>query len=69
MDNRLENFEKMLMEVEETLSDISFKMDKLKAEGKVKPATYRQLMGNRHTYQTMMTLYEKYKLVGEESVE
>ena len=42
-------------------------MEKLKAEGKEKSATYRQLMGNKLQYQNMLSLYKIYGLIdGEE---
>lgn len=63
MTDRLEQFEAMLCEVKNTLSDIEEKMEKLKAEGKIKSATYHQLMANRHTYKTMITLYQQYGLM------
>ena len=43
------------------------KMKRLKAEGKEKSATYRQLMGNKLQYQHMLSLYKIYGLIdGEE---
>lgn len=66
MTNRLEQFEKMLLEVKGTLKEIEEKMEVLKAEGKIKSATYHQLMANRHTYKTMVTLYQQYGLMGVE---
>ena len=38
-------------------------MDKLKAEGKEKSATYRQLMGNRLMYSRLLSLYREYGLL------
>ncbi|MDO4308412.1 MAG: hypothetical protein Q4C77_16450 [Eubacteriales bacterium] len=39
-------------------------MEGLKARGKVKSATYQQLMGRKMMYQNMLSLYEIYGLVG-----
>ena len=38
-------------------------MDDLKEQGKTKSATYRQLMGRKMTYQSMISMYEVYGLL------
>ncbi len=63
---RLEAFEKMLQAVKENYKTADSKMKQLKAEGKEKTATYRQLMGNKLQYQNMLSLYEIYGLLKEE---
>ena len=63
---RLEAFEKMLQAVKENYKTADSKMKHLKAEGKEKTATYRQLMGNKLQYQNMLSLYEIYGLLKEE---
>ena len=65
-ENRIENFEKMLSDVQRTYEDTVLKMEKLKAEGKTKSATYRQLMGNKMTYQSMLSMYRIYGLIVDE---
>lgn len=60
---RLEAFEKMLSAVQKNYADITEKMEKLKADGKVKSATYRQLMGNKMMYQNMLSMYQIYGLI------
>ena len=45
-EKRLLAFEKMLKAVQENYENADAKMKKLKAEGREKSATYRQLMGN-----------------------
>lgn len=59
---RLEKFEKMMAAVEAEYSDIVAGMEKLKEEGRVKSATYRQLMGRKMMYQNMLSLYNIYGL-------
>ncbi|QDW74672.1 hypothetical protein FND36_11900 [Lachnospiraceae bacterium KGMB03038] len=54
-EERLEAFEKMLKAVQENYENTDVKMKKLKAEGKEKSATYRQLMGNKLQYQNMIS--------------
>lgn len=63
---RLEAFEKMLQAVKENYKTADSKMKQLKAEGKEKTATYRQLMGNKLQYQNMLSLYKIYGLLKEE---
>ena len=43
--------------------EILAKMDELKAKGRVKSATYQQLMGRKLMYQNMLSLYELYGLI------
>lgn len=62
-ENRLEAFEKMLEAVQQNYESVDAKMKQLKAEGKEKTATYRQLMGNKMQYQNMLSLYEIYGLL------
>ena len=62
-EKRLENFEKMLTAVKSELEDIISRMEKLKADGKVKSVTYQQLLARKLTYQNMLSLYEIYDLV------
>ena len=59
---RLEAFEKMLVSVKENYETADAKMKQLKAEGKEKSATYRQLMGNKMQYQNMLSMYKLYDL-------
>lgn len=65
MDNekRLEAFEKMLESIQISYESTENKMKCLKAEGKEKTATYRQLMGNKLKYQDMLSLYQIYGLL------
>lgn len=59
---RLAAFETMLRSVEEEQERITLQMTKLKAQGKVKSATYRQLMGQKLTCHNMLSMYENYGL-------
>ena len=61
-EERLEAFEKMLADIEKNYADMQQKMDALKAQGKEKSATYRQLMGNKLMYKQMLFMYELYGL-------
>lgn len=62
-DKRLGAFEKMLAAVQNEYDDILDKMEKMKADGKVKTVTYQQLMSRKLTYQNMLSLYEIYGLL------
>lgn len=61
-ENRLEAFEKMLAAVRAEYDDILSKMEKMKADGKVKTVTYRQMASRRTMYQDMLSLYRIYGL-------
>ena len=61
-EKRLEAFEKMFAAVRSEYADITAKMEKMKAEGKVKPVTYQQLLARKMTYQNMLSMYEIYGL-------
>lgn len=61
-EERLEAFEKMLADIEKNYADMQQKMDTLKAQGKEKSATYRQLMGNKLVYRQLLSMYELYGL-------
>ena len=61
-EKRLAAFEKMLAAIEENYAGIMSKMEALKAQGREKSATYRQLMGNKLMYKDMLSLYELYGL-------
>ena len=61
-EKRLEAFEKMLSAIESHYAGIVSRMETLKAQGKEKSATYRQLMGNKLIYKDILSLYELYGL-------
>lgn len=61
--NRLDAFEKMLLAVQKNYEDTAEKMEKLKAEGRTKSATYRQMMGSKMMYQNMLSMYKIYGLM------
>ena len=65
MSDREEKFEKMLAFVQQKYDDTVEKMEALKAENKTKSATFRQLMGDKLTYQNILTLYKLYGLLDE----
>lgn len=60
---RLENFEKMLTDIQTQAQYEKEKMEELKAEGKEKTATYRQYFGNRMMYKMMLDKYREYGLL------
>lgn len=65
-EKRLLAFEKMLKAVQENYENADEKIKKLKAEGREKSATYRQLMGNKLQYQNMLSMYQIYGLLEED---
>lgn len=62
-EKRLEAFEKMLQSVKEQYDSADGRMKQLKAEGKEKTATYRQLMGNKMQLQNILSIYKVYDLI------
>ena len=60
---RLEAFEKMLSDIQARAEFEKVEMDKLKAAGKEKSATYRQYFGNRMLYRMMLDKYREYGLL------
>lgn len=62
-EKRLVAFEELLNFVQSEYDRTAEKMESLKAEGKEKSATYRQLMGNKLTYQNMLSMYRLYDLL------
>ena len=54
MSEREAQFEKMLAFVQQKYADTVEKMERLKAENKTKSATFRQLMGDKLTYQNIL---------------
>ena len=59
MATREEQFEKMLSSVLSEYEDVLGKMEKLKAENKVKTVTYKQLMATKLTLQNIISRYER----------
>lgn len=60
---RLEAFEKMLSDVRKQSDYEIAQMEKLKAAGKEKSATYRQYFGNRMLYKWIIEKYKEYGLI------
>ena len=60
---RLEAFEETLRNIQKEYDSIQRQMDDLKEKGKTRSATYRQLMGRKMTYQSMISMYEVYGLL------
>lgn len=63
MSEREEKFERMLLAVQEEYDVTVGKMEKLKAEGKTKTVTYKQLMSTKLTLQNVLSRYEIYGLL------
>lgn len=60
---RLEAFEAMLADLTGQAAREQEEMEKLKAAGKEKSATYRQYLGNRLMYSQIFAWYRKYGLM------
>lgn len=60
--SRLEAFEEMLEEIKRRYVSADEKMSALKAEGKEKTVTFRQLMTDKIMYRNMLSMYKNYGL-------
>ena len=65
-EQRLEAFENMLKAILSQYNSTAEQMNKLKAQGKEKTVTYRQLFANRLQYQTIVSCYRTYGLLKDE---
>lgn len=63
MSEREERFERMLQEIQSEYAAVEQKMVVLRAEGKTKTVTFRQLMGNKLMYQSMLSMYRDHGLI------
>lgn len=63
MSGREEKFEEMLQAIQKEYKDTVSKMEQLRAAGKIKNATYKQLMGTKIMLQNMLSRYEIYGLL------
>lgn len=61
--NRLEAFEQMLADIQKQSAQEKEEMDRLKAEGREKTATYRQYFANRQVYRILLDRYRRYGLI------
>ncbi|MDD6348047.1 MAG: hypothetical protein PUA52_08615 [Lachnospiraceae bacterium] len=65
-EDRLNAFEKMLSAILAQYDSDAAKLAALKAEGKEKTATYRQLFAKKMQYQTILSYYRAYGLLEED---
>lgn len=65
-EERLYKFEEMLDAVENERAAVSATLEDLRAQNKVKTATYQQLFARKMTLGSMLALYERYGLRNEE---
>ena len=61
--DRLEAFERMLADLQARLAETEDRMQALRAQGKEKSVTFRQLMGEKLQLQAMLELYKMYDLL------
>ena len=65
MKTREERFEAMLRDILNQYDSTVRKMDALKAEGKNKSVTFRQLLSSKLTLQNILAIYKTYGLIDE----
>lgn len=66
MTDRLDAFEAMLSDIRRQADFEAGQMEKLKAAGREKTATYRQYFANRMLYRMMLDKYKTYGLLEDE---
>ena len=66
-EKRLKAFEDMLAAILKQYDNTTEKMAKLKAEGKEKTVTFRQLFANKLQLQAMLSYYRTYGLVDDKA--
>ena len=60
---RIDAFETMLSDIQKQAEYETEQMERLKAAGKEKTATYRQYLGNRMLYKMLLDKYKEYGLL------
>jgi len=60
---RIDAFEAMLSDIQKQAAYETEQMERLKAAGKEKTATYRQYLGNRMLYKMLLDKYKEYGLL------
>ena len=63
MSKREEQFEAMLSDILAQYKDVSSKMDALKAEGKEKSVTFKQLLASKLMLQNILIIYKNHGLI------
>ena len=63
MNERLDKFEKMLSDIQNSYSKEKTEIDRLKSEGKEKSSTYKHYLGNRLLYNWIIAKYKEYGLI------
>lgn len=63
--DRIDKFEKMLSDIQAKYENVLEKMKKMKAEGKNKTVTYRQLMAEKMTLKNILITYKTYEIIDE----
>ncbi len=62
-EDRLQAFEAVLAEVQQDLAFKTNEIEKMKAQGKEKTATFKQYLADKLLYQRILSLYEKHGLL------
>lgn len=62
-EDRLQAFEAVFAEIQQDLAFKTSEIEKMKAQGKEKTATFKQYLADKLLYQRMLSLYEKHGLV------
>ncbi len=62
-EERLKRFEAVLADLQSEQAQVAETMEELRAKGRVKSATYQQLMARKLTLQTLESFFERHGLL------
>lgn len=60
---RLERFEKALNDILKNYDELAKELEKLRNEGKMKTAKFRELLGKKLVYSMIITIFKRYDLI------
>ena len=61
--DRLERFEKALNDILKNYDELAKELEKLRNEGKMKTAKFRELLGKKLVYSMIITIFKRYDLI------
>ncbi len=66
--NRLEKFEGALEEIIKEYDSLGKELQKLRQEGKMKTAKFRELLGKKLVYSMILDIFEKYEILDKKNI-
>ena len=66
---RLERFEKALNDILKNYDELAKELEKLRNEGKMKTAKFRELLGKKLVYSMIITIFKRYDLIDKNQIQ